>query len=158
MPLITLQTRITAPMKRCFDLSTSIDLHRLSVEHTEEEAIGGRTEGLMRLNDQVTWRAKHLGARLTMTMHMAAYERPTYFRDEMVHGPFRSLIHHHYFSENDESTMMTDKFRFTSPAGILGRWADTVILKRHFTELLLTRNEAIKTFAETDQWKQLLPV
>lgn len=157
MPLITLQTHISAPIERCFDLSTSIDLHKLSVKHTQEEAIGGRTEGLMRLDERVTWRAKHLGARVTMTMRMAAYEPPAYFRDEMAKGPFRSLVHDHYFEEHSSFTLMTDKFRFTSPAGILGRWADTIVLKRHFTELLLTRNEAIKTFAETDKWKQILP-
>lgn len=156
MPLITLETKIYAPPDRCFDLSTSIDLHRLSVRHTQEEAIGGRTQGLMHLHEQVTWRAKHLGARFTMTVRIANYERPTYFRDEMVDGPLRSLVHDHYFEERAGATFMTDRFRFTSPAGVLGRWADTLILKRHFTELLLTRNEAIKTFAETDRWKEML--
>ena len=157
MPLITLKTRIYAPPERCFDLSTSIDLHKLSAEHTEEEAIGGRTQGLLQLHEQVPWRAKHLGVWFTMTMRISAYERPTYFCDEMVQGPFRSLVHEHYFEKKEETTLMTDKFRFVSPAGALGRWADTVILKRHFTELLLTRNESIKTCAETNRWQELLP-
>ncbi len=156
MPLITLKTKIVAPVDRCFDLSTSIDLHKQSVEHTREEATGGRTEGLMQLNEEVIWRAKHLGQWFTMTVRMVDYERPRYFCDKMIRGPFQSMEHQHYFEELDGGTLMTDKFRFVSPWGILGRWANAAVLKNHFTELLLTRNEAIKTFAETNRWKEVL--
>ncbi|MEM8969328.1 MAG: SRPBCC family protein [Bacteroidota bacterium] len=157
MPLITLKTKINAPIERCFDLSTSIDLHKQSVEHTQEEAIGGRTEGLMQRSEEVTWRAKHLGIWFIMTVRMTNYERPHYFCDEMVSGPFQSMAHEHYFEELGEHTLMIDKFRFVSPLGILGRWANAVVLKNHFAKLLLTRNEAIKTFAETSRWQEILP-
>ncbi|MEM9833728.1 MAG: SRPBCC family protein [Bacteroidota bacterium] len=157
MPLITLKTKIYAPIERCFDLSTSIDLHKQSVEHTQEEAISGRTEGLMQLNEEVTWRAKHLGIWFTMTVRMVDHERPHYFCDKMVSGPFQSMEHQHYFEEQGGFTLMTDKFRFVSPLGILGRWVDAAVLKNHLQELLLTRNEAIKTFAETNGWREVLP-
>lgn len=156
MPLITFKTNIFAPIERCFDLSTSIDLHQQSVKHTQEQAIGGRTQGLMLPEEEVTWRAKHLGQWFTMTVRMVEYERPHYFCDQMIRGPFRSMEHQHYFEEQDGFTLMTDKFRFVSPLGILGRWMNATLLKKHFQELLLTRNEAIKTFAETNRWKEVL--
>lgn len=156
MPLITLETKIYAPIERCFDLSTSIDLHKKSVQFTQEEVIGGRQSGLLQLNEQVTWRAKHLGTWFTMTVKMVAFDRPTYFCDKMIQGPFHSLEHEHHFKETGGHTLMTDKFRFISPLGVLGRLADATVLKNHFTELLLTRNEAIKTFAETNQWKLII--
>ncbi|MEO0331026.1 MAG: SRPBCC family protein [Bacteroidota bacterium] len=131
-------------------------MHKQSVGHTQEEAIGGRTQGLMQLNEEVTWRAKHLGIWFIMTVRMTNYDRPYYFCDEMVSGPFQSMEHQHYFEELDGSTLMTDKFYFISPLGILGRWANVAVLKNHFTKLLLTRNEAIKTFAETDRWREVL--
>ncbi|WKN44657.1 SRPBCC family protein [Tunicatimonas pelagia] len=157
MPLITLKTKIQAPVERCFDLSTSIDLHKKSVEHTQEEVVSGRTNGLMQLNEEVTWRAKHLGVWFVMTVRMTDYERPYYFCDEMVSGPFQSMAHQHYFEELNEGTLMIDKFRFVSPLGVLGRLANATVLKKHLTELLFTRNEAIKTFAETNRWQEVLP-
>jgi hypothetical protein len=61
MPLIELTTIIAAPIERCFDLARSIDLHKLSTEGTEEEAIAGVTSGLIGKDQQVTWRARHFG-------------------------------------------------------------------------------------------------
>ena len=53
MPRIVLETKIHAPLDRCFDLSRSIDLHKISTEHTNEEAIDGVTSGLISLNESV---------------------------------------------------------------------------------------------------------
>lgn len=61
MPRIVLKTIIRAPIDRCFDLSRSIDLHKVSTEQTNEEAIDGVTSGLISLDESVTWRAKHFG-------------------------------------------------------------------------------------------------
>ena len=61
MPKIELQTEIKADRSIVFDLSRSIDLHKISTEHTNEEAIAGKTRGLIDLNESVTWKAKHFG-------------------------------------------------------------------------------------------------
>jgi hypothetical protein len=58
MPTINLTTEINAPIEICFDLSRSIDLHKHSMEHTGEEAIAGRTSGLIEDGEFVTWQAK----------------------------------------------------------------------------------------------------
>ncbi|MEH6514179.1 hypothetical protein [Maribacter arcticus] len=47
MPRIELRTEINAPKEIVFDLSRSIDLHKISTEHTKEEAISGKTSGLI---------------------------------------------------------------------------------------------------------------
>ncbi|MEO1451364.1 MAG: hypothetical protein AAFV07_17665 [Bacteroidota bacterium] len=54
MPTIHLHTRIAAPVSRCFDLSRSIDLHKIGVNHTEEEAIAGCMTGLIKMDEWVT--------------------------------------------------------------------------------------------------------
>lgn len=51
MPVIILHTQINAPIERCFDLSRSIDLHKISTAHTKEEAINGVTSGLINLDE-----------------------------------------------------------------------------------------------------------
>ncbi|WP_240477862.1 SRPBCC family protein [Cyclobacterium amurskyense] len=54
MAVIVLSTKIKAPIERCFDLSRSIELHKLSTAHTNEEAIDGVTTGLIKLDEHVT--------------------------------------------------------------------------------------------------------
>ena len=54
MPRIKLETKIRASKEIVFDLSRSIDLHKLSTSQTNEEAIAGKTEGLIGLNEWVT--------------------------------------------------------------------------------------------------------
>ena len=55
MPGDTLEE--AAPRERVFDLARSIDLHQRSTERTREQAVGGRTSGLIGVDESVTWRA-----------------------------------------------------------------------------------------------------
>jgi len=76
MPVIRLQESIKAPIEVVFDLSRSVDLHKISTAHTNEEAVAGKTSGLMELHDSVTWRAKHLGFTQHLSSKITAYNRP----------------------------------------------------------------------------------
>jgi ligand-binding SRPBCC domain-containing protein len=156
MPVIDITTSIDAPMERVFDLSRSVDLHTTSTAHTGERAVAGVTSGLMALGQEVTWRARHFGIWQYLTSRITAFERPVHFRDSLVRGVFRRLEHDHFFSERGEVTLMRDVFDFQSPLGFLGRIADRLFLKRYMTRLLVTRNAAIKSAAETDQWRRYL--
>lgn len=157
MPRIVLRTEIHAPVERCFDLSRSIDLHQHSTARTEEKAISGRTNGLISLDERVTWEATHLGFRQRLTSRITAFEYPDFFVDEMEKGIFKSLYHLHRFHRHGEKTIMEDDFRFTSPFGFLGRIADTLFLTRYLKQFLLERNQVIKEYAEGNGWKSILP-
>ena len=74
----------------------------------------------------------------------------------MVKGAFSRFRHEHHFTELDGKTIMTDIFDYTSPLGILGKVADKLFLKSYMTDLLTKRNQIVKEFAETDQWKKVL--
>lgn len=157
MPTISLKTTIHAPVEVCFDLSRSIDLHVISTKHTGERAIAGVTSGLIGLGESVTWRAKHFGVWQHLTSRITEYKRPYYFADEMVEGAFQHFKHEHHFQESGNgNTIMRDVFDYTSPFGLLGKLADKLFLKRYMTSLLLERNNVIKHYAESGQWKSLL--
>ncbi|MEL7677936.1 hypothetical protein [Elizabethkingia meningoseptica] len=51
---------------------------------------------------------------------------------------------------------MTDIFRYDSPYGLLGKLFNQLILTRYLKKFLQERNQVIKDFAESDQWKQVL--
>jgi ligand-binding SRPBCC domain-containing protein len=156
MPLIELTTSIHAPISRCFDLARSIDLHKLSTKETNEEAIAGVTFGLIGEGQQVTWKAKHFGISQTLTSKITLFEYPYHFRDEMVKGAFRMIKHDHLFEESGGKTIMSDKFQFESPGGILGSLFNKLFLKNYLYNLLVRRNQIIKEVAESDQWKTIL--
>ncbi len=156
MPRIELKTEIKADLEIVFDLSRSVDLHKISTDHTKETAIEGKTSGLLGLNDKVTWRAKHLGIYQNLTSKITEFNRPNYFVDEMMSGAFKSFKHEHHFSQWGAETLMIDIFDYISPLGILGRLADKLILKKYMADLLQKRNQTIKEFAESNKWKQIV--
>lgn len=156
MPTIKLITPIKAPIKVCFDLSRSIDLHQISTEHTGERAIAGRTSGLIVLGETVTWRAKHFGIWQELTSKITEMEPYSFFADEMVSGAFKSFRHEHRFKEENGITIMHDVFAYQSPFGMVGRLADALFLKQYMRRLLITRNTVIKEFAEGDRWQEVI--
>lgn len=156
MPVIKLNTAINSNIEICFDLSTSIDFHTKTTAKTKEKAIAGRTEGLIKLNETVTWEATHYGVRQRLTSKITAYNRPYHFRDEMVKGIFKSIKHDHYFKQDGDKVIMTDVFEFQSPFGILGKIFNKLILTNYLKKFLLERNQIIKKYAETEQWKEIL--
>jgi ligand-binding SRPBCC domain-containing protein len=157
MPVITLETHIKAPIQICFDLSRSIDLHKISTAATNEKAIAGVTTGLINLNEQVTWEATHFGIRQRLTTRITAVDNPAHFRDEQIKGAFKHLEHDHYFEITGDIVLMKDVFSFSSPAGIIGRIFDYVVLTSYMRRFLIERNNIIKEFAETDKWRSVLP-
>lgn len=148
MAFISIVTHIAAPRERCFDLARDIDFHTESLAHTGEKAIAGRTSGLIELGEAVTWEGRHFGVRQRFTSKITAFERPTYFRDEMVAGAFRSFAHDHRFESANGRTTMIDEVWFRSPYGLLGRVVDVLLLTRYMRGLLATRADAIKRAAE----------
>jgi len=157
-PVIKLSTSINAPIEVVFNLSRSIDLHKISTAHTNEEAIAGVTSGLIGMGESVTWRAKHLGITQRLTSKITAFMQPHSFTDEMVAGPFESFKHDHFFATDGGVVVMTDVFDYKSPLGVLGRIADVIFLKNYMTALLNERNRVVKQYAESPElYKKVLP-
>ena len=157
MPEIKIKTFIQADKKIVFDLSRSVDLYKVSKELSSQTAIAGVTNGLIGLKDSVTWRAKHFGFYQRLSSEMIELDRPFYFADQMKKGIFKSFTHQHYFEDEKGGTMMTDHFDYSSPLGVLGKFADLLFLESYMREFLKKRNRVIKEFAETDKWKEVLP-
>ena len=157
MALVEIETLIHAPVERVFDLSCSIDAHMASTDGTGERAVAGRTEGLIRLDETVTWEATHLFVRQRLTSKITEYERPNMFVDEMIRGAFASIHHRHCFTPHGTSTLMKDEFKFSAPMGFLGTIVEQLFLTRYMTRFLELRNQGLKRMAETEEWRRFLP-
>ncbi|HEY0760222.1 MAG TPA: SRPBCC family protein [Acidisarcina sp.] len=153
-------TVIAAPIRRCFDLSRSVEVHLLSNIHSGEQAlaVGGKTSGLVGLSEQVTWRARHFGVWQSLTSRTTALESPSYFQVVMVKGIFRSMRADHFFrSLASGATEMRDIFSVAAPLPLLGRVAEALFLRRYMLALLRERNSVIKRVAESSEWRRYLP-
>ena len=156
MPSIHLTTFIAAPVERVFDLSRSITFHAATMKKFQETAIAGRTEGLIELNETVTWKARHLGKQRILKTKITALDFPNMFTDEQDEGDFAKLHHEHYFKSIQNGTIMIDKFFYEPPYGIMGKLFASVYLTRYMQTLLEERNDKIKAVAEGNQWKLYL--
>jgi len=154
-------TLIEAPIDRCFDLSRSVEVHLLGNIHCDEQAlaIAGITSGLPELNQQTTWRAKHFASWQNVTTQYTAMHPPTYFQATMIQGIFGSMQANHYFHTLPSGvTEMKDDFRVAAPIPILGPLIETLFLRRYMLALLRERNAVIKQLAESNGWRQYLPL
>ena len=156
MAVIELSTVIRAPRERVFDLARSIDAHQDSTGGTDERAVAGVTKGLIGLNEEVTWEARHFGVRQRLTVRVTAFDRPTHFRDIMIAGAFKSMAHDHTFADHPEGTVMSDRFEFTSPLGILGAMVDRLFLAAYMRRFIVSRNDVLKQLAESAEWRRYL--
>lgn len=156
MASIHLTTLIAAPVERVFDLSRSINLHKISTAHTHERVIDGVMNGLINEGETVTWQAKHFYKERTFTSRITAMQRPGHFTDEMIRGDFKSFHHEHHFKAIENGTIMIDLLEFESPYGIIGKLFNRFYLKNYLEQLLLQRNEVIREYAEGMKWKAIL--
>jgi ligand-binding SRPBCC domain-containing protein len=156
MPFIHLTTFIAAPQERVFDLSRSVNLHRVSMKHHEEKIVDGIMSGLMRLDDSVTWTAKHLFKQRRLKMKITKFQQPDFFVDEQQEGDFKMMKHEHYFKSIQNGTIMIDQFHFETHNRLFGKLINNIYLEKYMTQLLKDRNKMIKEAAESNLWKQYL--
>ncbi len=155
MQTIRLTTLVDAPVQRCFLLSLSVDLHIQSAARSKEQAVGGKTSGLLRAGESVTWSGRHFGLRLRHTSVIDLWRPYTYFRDVMSEGTFARFEHDHHFAPMNDGTRMRDELRFVAPAGFVGRLIEGR-LRRHLSKFLRERNAHIKRVAESEEWHRFL--
>lgn len=156
MTKLILHTKINAPIERCFALSLSVDLHKISTSQTNEKVIAGVSTGLVKLNDVITWEGRHLGVTQKFTSKIVAMKQPTYFADEMQKGAFKNFYHQHFFKEDGGVCIMTDELEMEAPLGILGKIAMALVVRPHIEKFLVQRNQIIKQVAESEEWKKYL--
>ena len=156
MPTIHLTTFIPAPVKRVFDLSRSISLHKISMQQTGEIAIAGVTSGLIKQDETVTWKAKHLFKTRFFTSkitEMLLFEK---FTDKMIRGDFKFFEHEHHFKPITNGTIVIDILRYETPYGLIGKLVNKFYLSSYIENLIKKRNDVIKQYATGEKWKALL--
>ncbi|MBS2963760.1 SRPBCC family protein [Actinocrinis puniceicyclus] len=150
MPRFELVTSIAAAPAEVFGASLDVEVHTGSMAKSAERAVGGVTAGRLKLGDCVTWRARHFAIWWRMTSKISACAPPEHFTDEQVVGPFKYWRHEHRFEADSRGgTVMRDEVDFEAPFGLLGAFAQVVVLRRYLIRLIRIRNQHIKTVTES---------
>lgn len=149
MIIIRHQIEIAAPIQVVFDAERDVDVHLRTQVGAGERAVGGRTTGRLEPGDEVEWEARHLGVRQRLRSRITAMDAPHSFRDEMVRGAFRSLVHDHRFvALGPGRTRKEDELVIVAPLGPLGWLAERLFLGRYMTQFLVKKNEAFRVLVE----------
>ena len=151
MTTIKLHTTINTPIETVFNNCRNIDLHTKSAYQTNEKAIDGKTSGLIKKGETVTWKGKHFGFYVKHQSIISEMQYPSYFVDEQLNGKFKKFKHKHTFKRENNSVLMIDELVYEVPFGIIGKLFDKLLLKNHLTQFIIQRNKFIKSISEAKQ-------
>jgi len=143
-----LETAIAVPPAVAFTASLDIDAHLASMTASGEEAVAGKTSGIIGLGETVTWKAKHFGIMWKMTSKITELDAPHSFVDEQLRGPFKMFRHEHLFEPHHGGTLMRDHIVFDAPLGPLGDIAERLVLRNYLPKLIGERNDYLRTELE----------
>jgi hypothetical protein len=158
MTKLEFSTYIKAPASRCFDLARSVDFHKISAKQIKEESVGGFTTGLISFNQHVLLESRLLGMRVFTELKITKFNPPFFFSYEMTNRILTHVIHDYYFYDIQEETVMVNKYYFKTSFGLLGELINWVYLKNYLIRLISTRNALLAEYAETEKWKDVLPL
>lgn len=132
-----------------FDLALDPQVHAASQSKHAEKVRGPDEDRLLRLGDEVTFQARHLGRSWRMTARVTALDRPDRFVDEQVRGPFDAFRHEHVFEPQGDGTRMCDVFRFRLPGRWLGLLLARIVVAPYLRKLLRERGDHLRHQAES---------
>lgn len=155
MTRIKVTTTINTPIEIVFNNCRNIDIHQYSASKTNEKAIEGRTSGLIKKGETVTWKGKHFGIYLKHQSIISEMDFPTYFVDEQLKGHFKNFKHQHFFIKKENLTIMTDILEYETPFGFFGKLFNRLLLKNHLTKFIQNRNKIIKQITEKDSYAKI---
>jgi ligand-binding SRPBCC domain-containing protein len=157
MSTIHVTSFIHAPVERTFDLSRSTSLHKAVLRTYRKGTLEGGSEGLMGLQDKVTFKLNFLGRQRELITKIDILDFPRMFVSTLVRGAFRSLKHEHYFKPVDNGTLLIDMLEYEPAFGAAGKLADSLMIRAFLKKYLEAKNRLIKQYAEGEKWRVVLP-
>jgi len=97
----------------------------------------------------MVWEVRHFGVRQRLTVRGHCIRPSKHLQDVMISGAFKNE-----FSEHLEGTLMSDRFEFKSPFGVLGAIVDRVFLTSYMRRFIVRRNEVSKWLGESTEWSR----
>ena len=81
---------------------------------------------------------------LRWTTKITAWDPPHSFVDRQLSGPYALWNHEHWFTEQNQSTLMRDRVTYALPLGFAGRLAHPLLVGRDVERIFDYRAEAMR--------------
>ncbi|QDT14883.1 SRPBCC family protein [Alienimonas californiensis] len=147
---------VAAPVRRCFDLTRSVDAHRDSSTLIGGRPVAGRVSGLSESGDETTWSARFFGMRFRVRTKITAMEAPASFHEERVAGLARIFEHTYRFRPEGDGARVEDIFRVGLPGGAAGDLLAAALLRRRLRAAQRRRLDWLRRTCEGDGWTAYL--
>lgn len=83
------------------------------------------------------------GIKTTWVTEITHLKENSYFVDEQRVGPYKIWHHQHRIQRTEKGTLMTDIVSYQPPLGLLGSFANTLIIKGKLNEIFDYRTKAL---------------
>jgi ligand-binding SRPBCC domain-containing protein len=83
------------------------------------------------------------GIKMNWMTEITHVKEGEYFVDEQRFGPYALWHHQHHFKEIKGGVLMTDILNYAIPYGIIGRWSNTILVKKRIKDIFKYREKAI---------------
>jgi len=85
-----------------------------------------------------------LNIKINWVAEITQVKKYNFFIDEQRFGPYKLWHHQHFFEEKEDYVLMRDIVTYAPPFGLLGWFANKLIIKRKLDEIFDYRFNAIK--------------
>lgn len=90
------------------------------------------------------------------TTEIRGVDKRKYFMDKQMKGPYRLWEHQHFFKPIEGGVEMTDAIRYQNPLGILGKFANSFIVRNRLRQIFEYRYRQVENIFGT--WEGQQPV
>jgi len=84
-----------------------------------------------------------LGIKMNWMTEITHVKENEYFVDEQRFGPYALWHHQHHFKEIKGGVLMTDLLNYAVPYGIIGRWANQILVEKQIKNIFAYRTQEI---------------
>lgn len=86
-----------------------------------------------------------LGIPLRWETEICRVDKPNFFTDRQLKGPYRLWEHTHTYTEVNNGILMKDEVKYQLPFGFIGDIAHSVIVKKKVENIFLYRKQVLET-------------
>ncbi|MBC7791584.1 MAG: SRPBCC family protein [Anaerolineae bacterium] len=100
---------------------------------------------------RIEYRIRWSGVSLPWVSRSVSWRPGMGFQDVQEKGPYRSWVHTHAFEETEGGVTMHDRVEYTLPLGLLGRVANSLVVRRQLENIFEFRRRAIVEYFASDR-------
>jgi ligand-binding SRPBCC domain-containing protein len=84
-----------------------------------------------------------LGVKMNWKTEICSVEKPYYFTDRQLKGPYKVWEHTHTFIEKDNGILVKDEVKYELPFGIIGQLMHSLVVRKKIENIFLYRKKVL---------------